>query len=225
MHPIHGNVDMVQFLSTWLPFHSLASPPVRSQSWGCAILSRHPFVAAAPSWKLPSPAGEIPCFQHAGISVGGRLIHLINAHFGDVESDISLQAESAAAAVKGIRPSWNLPHKSAASRLSEHGDEAGNRQEEQQTPYVIFGGDFNSAPLSDAYNTLTASGLVDSRVQVYGPWNGTSDRDPGAGLVFVSDNALINVTGWQEPQYDQQRTSDGYPIVVDVTLPAAINAC
>lgn len=76
---------------------------------------------------------------------------------------------------------------------------------------LILAGDFNMAPLSDAYNSTVASGIIDSRVGLEGPWKSQGDRDPGAGLVFSSPG--LKCVSWKEPRYDQAVTSDGDPIV------------
>ncbi|CAI5512212.1 unnamed protein product [Closterium sp. Naga37s-1] len=131
MHMIHGNVDMVQYLATWLGMHAWSSPPARHQSWGCAILSRFPLLSASPSQSLPSPHGELACFQHAVILLGagnmlpgggnmvtssgaaaggnqtsgvvsGYPVHIMNAHFSDLEVDIRLEAERAASLVRSV---------------------------------------------------------------------------------------------------------------------------
>lgn len=79
------------------------------------------------------------------------------------------------------------------------------------TKPLILSGDFNMAPLSEAYNATVASGVLDSRVGPNGPWTSQGDRDPGAGLVFSSPQ--LKCVSWKEPHYDQAMTSDGYPIV------------
>jgi endonuclease/exonuclease/phosphatase family metal-dependent hydrolase len=79
------------------------------------------------------------------------------------------------------------------------------------TKPLLLSGDFNMAPLSQAYNTTVASGVLDSRVAQIGPWKGPGDRDPGAGLLFSSP--ALKCLSWKEPHYDQAMTSDGYPIV------------
>lgn len=76
---------------------------------------------------------------------------------------------------------------------------------------LVLSGDFNMAPLTDAYNTTVASGILDSYVVQNGPWKSPGDRDPGAGLVFSSPK--LKCVSWKEPYYDQTKTSDGYPIV------------
>ncbi|CAI5533341.1 unnamed protein product [Closterium sp. Naga37s-1] len=223
MHMIHGNVDMVQYLATWLGMHARSAPPARHQSWGCAILSRFPLLSASPSQSLPSPHGELACFQHAVILLGagnmlpgggnmvtnrgaagwgnqtsgvvsGYPVHIMNAHFSDLEVDIRLEAERAASLVRSVLQ---------AGKGGEHGD-------------------FNLPPLSPPYLTLLAPGLVDSEAERMGAWKSMGDRDPGAGYVFVS-RGNVECEAWAEPRYDQRKTSDGYPVVVDVrvTLPAA----
>ncbi|CAI5970953.1 unnamed protein product [Closterium sp. NIES-65] len=270
MHMIHGNVDMVQYLATWLGMHAWSAPPARHQSWGCAILSRFPLLSASPSQSLPSPHGELACFQHAVILLGagnmlpgggnmvtnrgaagwgnqtsgvvsGYPVHIMNAHFSDLEVDIRLEAERAASLVRSVLQAGKGGEHGAGGE-GEKEDKA--EREERRTQEVGFprgmgtagelsgglagelpgepSGDFNLPPLSPPYLSLLAPGLVDSEAERMGAWKSMGDRDPGAGYVFVS-RGNVECEAWAEPRYDQRKTSDGYPVVVDVrvTLPAA----
>ncbi|CAI5984511.1 unnamed protein product [Closterium sp. NIES-64] len=262
MHMIHGNVDMVQYLATWLGMHAWSAPPARHQSWGCAILSRFPLLSASPSQSLPSPHGELACFQHAVILLGagnmlpgggnmvtnrgaagwgnqtsgvvsGYPVHIMNAHFSDLEVDIRLEAERAASLVRSVLQAGKGGEHGAGGE-GEKEDKA--EREERRTQEVGFprgmgtagelsgglAGDFNLPPLSPPYLSLLAPGLVDSEAERMGAWKSMGDRDPGAGYVFVS-RGNVECEAWAEPRYDQRKTSDGYPVVVDVrvTLPAA----
>eukprot|EP00246_Nothoceros_aenigmaticus_P004904 TRINITY_DN16624_c0_g1_i1.p1 TRINITY_DN16624_c0_g1~~TRINITY_DN16624_c0_g1_i1.p1 ORF type:complete len:200 (-),score=36.01 TRINITY_DN16624_c0_g1_i1:131-730(-) len=186
MHIVHGNMDLVDYLATWMKMKSLYTPPTNSDTWGCALLSIIGFEES--SWELlPAPEGENACLQHARIVFKGKSVHLMNAHFGVSENEIVLQAQRTRDLVLGY-----LSNSIDAVRL-------------------IFAGDINAAPLSTAYNITLSSGLADSYVLNHGPWNGEGDRDPGAGYVFSSRAA--NCSSWEEPHYDQQKTSDAYPIV------------
>ncbi|CAI7928862.1 unnamed protein product [Closterium sp. NIES-54] len=130
LNPLRS-LPQVQYLATWLGMHAWSSPPTRHQSWGCAILSRFPLLSASPSQSLPSPHGELACFQHAVILLGagnmlpgggnmvtssgaaaggnqtsgvvsGYPVHIMNAHFSDLEVDIRLEAERAASLVRSV---------------------------------------------------------------------------------------------------------------------------
>ena len=97
----------VDYLATWLGMYSLYSPPVRQQSWGCAILSRFPVVRSY-SEVLPTPRGERACFQYALLDARGTPLHVANAHFGDWEADILVQANQTALFVKSLLRSGAL---------------------------------------------------------------------------------------------------------------------
>ncbi|KAL3684164.1 hypothetical protein R1sor_002186 [Riccia sorocarpa] len=186
MHIVHGNIDTIDYLSIWLRMHSLYSPPTKSDTWGCAMLSFYPFIYSR-SGVLVSPEGENSCFQYAQIKVGGKLVHLLNTHFGTLESDISLQAEELAALVQNI---FDTP--------------------ENERVYLVMAGDINSEPLSPSYNATLSSGLLKD---AYMNWNGgrAYRRDPGAGYIFSS--SALNCTYFEEPYYDQEKTADGFPVV------------
>ncbi|KAG6550772.1 hypothetical protein Mapa_007676 [Marchantia paleacea] len=186
MHIVHGNIDTIDYLSIWLRMHSLYSPPTKADTWGCAMLSFYPFVYSK-SGVFVSPKGENACFQYAQIEVGGKLVHLLNTHFGTLENEIALQAQDFAALVKTI---FDTP--------------------ENERVYLVMAGDLNSEPFSSSYNATLSSGLLgDAFVSRNGGDN--YHRDPGAGYIFSS--SAFNCTSWEEPYYDQQKTADGYPVV------------
>ncbi|KAL2636097.1 hypothetical protein R1flu_007576 [Riccia fluitans] len=186
MHIVHGNIDTIDYLSVWLRMHSLYSPPTKSDTWGCAMLSFYPFIYSR-SGVLVSPEGENSCFQYAQIKVGGKLVHLLNTHYGTLENDISLQAEELAVLVQNI---FDTP--------------------ENERVYMVMAGDINSEPLSPSYNATLSSGLLKD---AYMNFNGgrAYRRDPGAGYIFSS--SALNCTYFDEPYYDQEKTADGFPIV------------
>ena len=174
----------VDYLATWLGMYSLYTPPTTSYTWGCAILSRIPF-ATSSFQILSSPGGENACFQHATFRVWDGVVHIFNTHFGDLDSDVPLQAQHVSELAKNV--------------LQAKGEA------------LIIGGDINAAPLTTAYNELLVSNMYDTQAQTQGPWNTTLDRDPGAGYIFASRS--LKTTSWQEPHYSQYKTSDGYPII------------
>lgn len=178
----------IDYWSTWLRMHSLYTPPTKSDTWGCAMLSSYPFTYSE-SGVLDSPKGENACYQYAQVEIGGKVVHLMNAHFGTLEDEIALQAQQMGQIISRVL-----------------GQEPG-----PQKVWVLFGGDINSAPLSLGYNRTVDSGLDDAYVLRNGQWKGPEERDPGAGYVFSSP--AFNCTSWTEPQYDQQKTADGDPVV------------
>lgn len=178
-----------------MKLRSLYTPPSKSDTWGCAILSVFGFDDS--EWELlPAPKGENACLQHARIMFRGQSVHLVNAHYGVLEDEIVLQAQR----------THDLVLEYLGSSTS-----ADTPSESIKGVPLIFAGDINAAPLSTAYNTTLSAGLLDGYVLNHGPWEGTGARDPGAGYIFTSQAA--NCSSWEEPHYDQQKTSDGYPIV------------
>eukprot|EP00897_Mesotaenium_endlicherianum_P007136 jgi/Mesen1/6450/ME000033S05743 len=212
MHIVHGNLDLVDFLSTWLGMHSLYNPPTRAGTWGCAILSVYPF-ATSGFEVLPSPAGENACFQHAVIRMDGGELHVMNAHFGDEARDVAEQAERVSELVHGA--SSSAPSDAALDASLPNTTDESSGSNAVRTALVL-GGDFNVSPLTPAYEALLSAGLYDTRVSTFGPYKSPEDRDPGAGYILASQSLVC--TSWQEPQYDQGATSDGFPLVASFTL-------
>lgn len=175
-------VGQIDFWATKLKLYSWYAPATKSDTWGCAILATER-LRHGEARVLPSPHGENACFQKASLQFRGKQVQVMNTHFGVDNAEILLQAAAVASAVT------NATLKQA----------------------LILSGDFNMAPLTQAYNTTVASGVLDSRVKQLGPWTSPGDRDPGAGLVFSSPS--LQCVSWKEPHYDQAVTSDGYPIV------------
>ena len=134
----------------------------------------------------------------------------MNAHFGEDARDRTAQAQTVAERIQ------------SALRTAGQAEEGDSNQEEPRTNVtdsslsarvpLVLAGDFNSAPLSPQYMEIVSAGLNDARVELHGQWKSPAERDPGAGLVFVSH--ALNCTKWVEPNYDQRKTADGYPVVV-----------
>lgn len=167
--------------------HSLYSPPTKSDTWGCALLSHYPFIYSE-SGVLNSPAGENACYQYAQVEIGGKVVHLVNAHFGTLEDEITVQAHQMGEIIR------RALHQSGTDKA-----------------WLLFGGDINASPMSLGYNQTVSSGLEDAYFSQNREWKDYLERDPGAGYVFSSP--AFNCTSWTEPQYDQMKTADGYPIV------------
>lgn len=223
-HIVHGNQDLVDYLSTWEKMYSLFTPPTRSDTWGCAILSVFPFKLSA-SEILPSRKGENSCFQYATIVISDLEIHLMNTHFGDLDTDIDLQVKKVSEivfSIIGIETDTvkNNTNSSSSEHLSNSTtaltEAFVNSKKEDKKHFkkpLVFAGDFNVAPLSTPYNgILSKSLLYDTRAAIKGPYKSSKDRDPGAGYVLSSSD--LQCVSWEEPHYPQKETSDGYPLVV-----------
>lgn len=153
-----------------------------------------------------------PLVQHATVQVGAQTMHLMNAHFGEDARDRTAQAQAVAERVRSALQTAGQTEeefRSHAESLTNVTDSSAS------TPVpIVLAGDFNSAPLSPQYMEIVSAGLEDARVELYGQWKSPAERDPGAGLVFVSH--ALNCTKWVEPNYDQRKTADGYPVVVTI---------
>lgn len=149
--------------------------------------------------------------QHATVQVGGDTVHLMNAHLSENGRDRTAQAETVARHIRAVADS------SIADRTQESpaGDGNSTFSLGVRVP-IVLAGDLNSAPLSPQYMEIVSAGVDDARVQVQGQWQSPEKRDPGAGIVFVS--SALNCTKWVEPQYEQRKTADGFPIVVTFKL-------
>lgn len=83
----------VDYLSLGLRMYSLAHPPTRRNTWGCATLSKFPFQSQM--WEvLPSDHGEAACFQVRGGA--GR------APGANVPVEVLLRAEQQSDASAGL---------------------------------------------------------------------------------------------------------------------------
>eukprot|EP00850_Spirogloea_muscicola_P008378 SM000044S16025 [mRNA] locus=s44:650553:653499:+ [translate_table: standard] len=215
MRIAHGNLDLVDFLATWLGWaHSLYTPTASADTWGCAILSAFP-IAASSSHILPSRRGENACFQHATIVIGGEAVQLVNMHFGDLASDLSDQAGAAAAEIQQIVNVSSSAMSLAPSAAPASAPAAGPHPSKTSVLLVV-GADLNLAPLTTGYNEVLSAGIYDSFAAQHGAYNSSADRDPGAGYVLASPT--LHCTRWEEPRYDQSKTSDGFPQVAEFAI-------
>lgn len=95
---------------------------------------------------------------------------------------------------------------------------------------VVFTGDFNSQPDSEAYQAVAASGMRDSRLTAkeifaYGTWHDGNPKLMGDGeyldYVFVNDLVTPLVYKTLTVGVDSRFVSDHFPIYADVELQVA----
>eukprot|EP00662_Eupelagonemidae_sp_cell21_P034009 gene34009-52851_t len=91
---VTANRDFVEYAATRLGMHSDYGSPTLDSTFGCAVLSKFPFVSVT-RYVLPSPQGELSCLIHAVIDVReGRRVNVVVAHFGNTEHVLDRQLQS-----------------------------------------------------------------------------------------------------------------------------------
>eukprot|EP01065_Artemidia_motanka_P018218 TRINITY_DN21549_c0_g1_i1.p1 TRINITY_DN21549_c0_g1~~TRINITY_DN21549_c0_g1_i1.p1 ORF type:complete len:985 (+),score=269.31 TRINITY_DN21549_c0_g1_i1:50-2956(+) len=89
-----GNRDFVEYASDRLGMYSDFGPPTLDDTFGCAVLSKFPFVSVT-RYVLPSPQGELACMIHAVVDTGASgKVNVYVSHFGNTEHPIDRKLQS-----------------------------------------------------------------------------------------------------------------------------------
>ena len=135
-----GNRDMIEYLSENLHYYSAYGPETRKSTWGCAVLSRYPFVHVE-NLILPSPHGELACMVDAVVNINGTHVNFLVTHFGvwEDKEDRDRQTEATAELVK---------------------------EKDKDGTHLIFMGYITAPPYRHYnYKKMVDSGLIDSLPQ------------------------------------------------------------
>jgi hypothetical protein len=101
---IGGNRNLLTYMERKLNMYSIYGPRPNQNTWGCALLSKHP-VENYTTHLLPSPVGELACAIHATLRMpSGLLVDVITSHNGQEEDyvDRLLQTKTIAGIAKQV---------------------------------------------------------------------------------------------------------------------------